>query len=177
MSEIQVLDGMLDTSLHDEQGRKHGVFRLVGDPYNWNKGNWTLLVEYVRGVQQFPVKWESPSGRIERRSRSYWVDEKGLVGPDGWTRYYSTNPDAILEEGFAGPSTPAEHIYYNKDGTEVLYHKRWTAKQTRKRKTEPPSPNKWPKVWPAESVKKPRHPRYIEISESNNVTPTDVIYK
>lgn len=155
--EIQVLDGMLDPNLHDEQGRKHGVFEFVGEPYPGIPGTfWKLVVTYRHGQQEFPVRWLNPAGVCEQRSRSFWEDDQKGVGPiilrpDGWTRIYHTTPydceQSIIWEGFKGISTPREHLAYE-NGQEIVFRNRWTRNLHPRPITKPPpEPNKWPVEW------------------------------
>jgi hypothetical protein len=168
MTEIQVLDGMLDPNLHDAEGRRHGEHKFVGEPYGpvqHGMGNWTLVVTYNHGRQDFPVKWLNPAGKCERRSRSFWADDQGGAGPiilrpDGWTRDYSTSPYAcdsiITREGFRGPSTPVEHLAYE-NGGEVVFRNRWTRNLKHRPLTRPPpDPNKWPTEWGHKAARKAR---------------------
>ncbi len=156
MTEVQVLDGMLDPNTHDEQGRLHGVVELEGKKYGTfvdkKERRWKLLVTYVHGQLQFPVKWLNPAGKVEMRSRSFWIDpEDGQRKPDGWTRFYFTSPydidSTITWEGFKGPSTPKEHLTYE-NGKEIIFRNYRTRNQEpRSRQTDPPPPDKWPLEW------------------------------
>lgn len=154
MTEIQVLDGMLDPNTHDDQGRLHGTIELEGGIYGQMiSGNhrWVLKVTYVHGVQQVPVKWLNPYGKVERRSTSFYFDDNDERWPDGWTRYYGTSSfdcdEVITHQGFRGPSTPREHVAYE-EGKAVYYvNYRTRHSAVSYGEAKPPAPDKWPAEW------------------------------
>ena len=152
MTSVQVLDGLVDTAIRDDQGRLHGTVVYQGDRYYWGKGYWTARVNYDHGVPQSPVDWLTPEGWILRRSWSFrFVDDHVL--PNGWTRNY-----AKAEGGWTDNWRIESEGVWNAQKFPTLSYDHNLKKQYRNGKDgkidnspitiPPPPPDLWPEQWP-----------------------------